>query len=601
MGLHQPTPTDTPKPAATPTPTDTPRPVATDTPRPSTPSGTLSAAKTVIDVSDTVTVSADNVSPSGQQVYITTSGPLGFAGQSPCTSGTSAPARSWSLVGCSPPGSGSVTLKTSHNGQTLSLATIAITVQATATPTPLDKPPPPGDFKAAAPIGNTGRVTLTWDRLVGADKYEVQYRLSGGAQGQSAGNWIRHDDNITGPGPTITHNVDGLTCDQSRDFRVRSYGNAALYLGDWGDQWSPILSRTPPCPPTPTPTPTVLPVPSITGHTQVAYRWLNITWTGHRDYGNRYSVQWRWKEKATATAPWTAWKALPNAPTDKDRSRAIITGNSADLRGLTYEDVHHTHSPYEWIAVRVIGRTSDGRSVTSEAYEITRVKAIAAGHQPDHTVGYDLSLLSTSSTPGNWFREAAPDAAAAWVVAAAATSTYLSVTTTQGDVKIQIYDDSATTTNPELPPEPLPVPPSANTNRCGNPPRVACVKFSPPSAASVERKLGPTPYTRMTMIFHLSPGYKDIKTKVEHFYEWTNVKSLNMKDSPGGKTFLWVGGALIHEFGHAFGLQHPAVGADMTGIMHVPNVLKEGLTTIQTADEAAIKFIYHGHVKDEGW
>ena len=559
----------------TPTPTDTPTP---PTPAP-TPSGGLSAAKSVIDDGETVTVSAVNVSPSGQSVYITTSGPLGFAGQSPCTSGKSAAARSWSLVGCSPPGSGSVTLKTSHNGQTLSLATIAIIVQ-TATPPPLSKPPPPGDFKASAPIGNTGRVTLTWDRLDGADKYEVQYRLSGGAQGQSAGNWISHDDNITGPGPTIRHNVDGLTCGRSRDFRVRSHGNAALYLGDWGDQWSPILSRTPPCPPTPTPTPTVLPAPSITGHKQVAYRWLNITWTGHRDYGNRYSVQWR-RQSVTG---WTKWKTLPNAATAHDRSRAIIAGHTADLRGLP------NSPPFNKIGVRVVGRTADGWSATSEAREIERVKPDAKGHQHDRDVNYNLSKLSTSTlsglpanarAPGVWFREAAPRAASAWAWAAAATSTYLSVSTNSSGnaVTIRLYDET-----------------DSDDKGCRGVSETACVYFFD-KPNNVDHHLH-----NMAMIFYPSPVYDG------RFYKWTNDKSRNMKRTHDRKRrYLWVEGALIHEFGHTFGLKHPAEDADLTGIMHTPNVMlpskkyENGLTTIQPVDVAAIKFIYHGHIKNEGW
>ena len=418
-------------------------------------------------------------------------------------------------------------------------------------------------------------MTLTWDRLVGADKYEVQYRLSGGAQGQSAGNWIRHNDNITGPGPTITHNVDGLTCDQSRDFRVRSYGNAALYLGEWGDDWSPILSRTPPCPPTPTPTPTVLPAPSITGHTQVAYRWLNITWTGHRDYGNRYSVQWR-RQSVTG---WTKWKTLPNAATADDRERAIIAGHTADLRGLP------TSPAFNKIKVRVVGRTADGRSATSAAREIERVKPDAKGHQHDRDVNYNLSK-SLTGTPGVWFREAAPRAASAWAWAATATSTYLSVSTgSSGNaVTIRLYDES-----------------DSKDKGCHDVSETACVYFFD-KPDNVDHHLH-----NMAMIFYPSPVYEDEKGK-RHFYQWTNDKNLNMKLTPNRKKlFLWVEGALIHEFGHTFGLKHPAEDADLTGIMHTPNVMlpsekyENGLTTIQPADVAAIKFIYHGHIKDEGW
>ena len=128
----------------------------------------------------------------------------------------------------------------------------------------LAKPPAPAGLGASAPSQTAGRVTLTWSRLTGADKYEVEYRRSGsaqgqggGAQGRSAGNWVSHDDAITAPGPTITHHVDGLTCGQEHDFRVQSHGDpaTALFLDDWGEQWATI-SETPQCgttPPTPEP------------------------------------------------------------------------------------------------------------------------------------------------------------------------------------------------------------------------------------------------------------------------------------------------------------------------------------------------------------
>ena len=112
----------------------------TPTPTPVTPSGELSATKTAIDVGETVTVSAVNVSPSGQSVYIVTNGRLGFAGPGTChfeigPRSSEKSTRSWTLEGCSPPGSGSVTLKTSHNGQTLVLDSITIDVSTAPTPT----------------------------------------------------------------------------------------------------------------------------------------------------------------------------------------------------------------------------------------------------------------------------------------------------------------------------------------------------------------------------------------------------------------------------------------------------------------------------------
>ena len=115
-------------------------PTPTPTPTPVTPTGDLSASKTSIDVDETVTVSAVNVVPSGQSVYIVTNGQLDFAGPGTChfeinPRSSDRSAKSWTLEGCSPPGSGSVSLKTSHNGETLVLDTITIDVWTPPTPT----------------------------------------------------------------------------------------------------------------------------------------------------------------------------------------------------------------------------------------------------------------------------------------------------------------------------------------------------------------------------------------------------------------------------------------------------------------------------------
>ena len=133
----------------------------TPTPTPVTPSGELSATKTAVDVGEEVTVSAVNVSPSGQSVYIVTNGQLDFARPGTChfeinprSSGRSA--RSWTLEGCSPPGSGSVTLKTRHNGNTLVLDSITIDVRTPPTPTPTAVPTATTTDPVVEPTAVTG-------------------------------------------------------------------------------------------------------------------------------------------------------------------------------------------------------------------------------------------------------------------------------------------------------------------------------------------------------------------------------------------------------------------------------------------------------------
>ena len=234
----------------------------TPTPTPVTPSGELSATRTSIVVGEEVTVSAVEVSPSGQSVYIVTNGRLDFARHGSCHVETgprssTRSTKSWSLIGCSPPGSGSVTLKTSHNGQTLVLDTITIDVSPAPTPTPTPNtplptatPPAPGGLSASAPGENS--VSVSWTALTGADKYEVQYR-----QG-SSGNWSTYKNDITGTSPTVS----GLRCETGYQFRVRAYGDGVTHLADWG-AWSSASSEvsTSTCP-TPTPTPTATPTPS---------------------------------------------------------------------------------------------------------------------------------------------------------------------------------------------------------------------------------------------------------------------------------------------------------------------------------------------------
>ena len=99
---------------------------------------------------------------------------------------------------------------------------------------------------------------------------------------------------------------------------------------------------------------TVVPLPKITGHEQVAYRWLNITWSGHSDYTS-YTVEWRRK----TDTEWIALSATPAGTGEADRSRAIVSGHSADIRGLPFKRQTIHGDPDREIVVRVIGRVGD--------------------------------------------------------------------------------------------------------------------------------------------------------------------------------------------------------------------------------------------------
>ena len=252
----------------------------TPTPTPVTPSGELSATKTSIVVGDEVTVSAVNVVPSGQSVYIVTNGRLGFAGPGTChfeinprSSGKSA--RSWTLEGCSPPGSGSVTLKTSHNGQPLVLDTITIDVSPAPTPTPTPNtplptatPPAVSDLVATA---STTSVRLSWEELDGAAKYRVQHRVA-----TSTGAYTRVE--TTG----IAHRVSGLHPGTSYAFKVQAYGNGTRYTAAWGAEAATTVSTValakPPAPGKPS--------ASASGEDSVSVSWTALT--GADEYAVRY-------------------------------------------------------------------------------------------------------------------------------------------------------------------------------------------------------------------------------------------------------------------------------------------------------------------------
>ncbi len=70
-----------------------------------------------------------------------------------------------------------------------------------------------------------------------------------------------------------------------------------------------------------------------------------------------------------------------------------------------------------------------------------------------------------------------------------------------------------------------------------------------------------------------------------------------------GRRIRWVPGTLVHEFGHAFGLDDRYLGSpnydiDYNGIM---KKIPKGDKSIQANDRAALIAIYETHIKGQGW
>ena len=526
--------------AATATPTPTP-----PTPAP-TPSGGLSAAKSVIDVGDTVTVSAVNVSPSDQSVYITTSGPLGYAGQSPCTSGTSAAARSWSLVGCSPPGSGSVTLKTSHNGQTMNLATITIVVQAapTPTPTPTTAPEEPtvGPTPPTRPGGLTGTagpgiVTLKWHVVAGATTYDVEQKEV--RKWWPDSRWVSRPfdsfsiDETTSP-PTASVIVAGLSNGKSYKHRVRSRNSHEV------SGWTTVETSLPELPAPASFTGAIGPVIG-----QISLRWDAVS----------AAVSYEVQQKDGS------WKDLPFG-----NVTFSLTGTSAAVGNLVYG------KRYEH---RVRSRNAGGPSEWSKV-STTLPKLKARGHQKDHTVAYRIEITPVAGydpslpNPGVIIPSAVAPAASKWGTAGSGAD--LVICRHSGEICDGMNTDKFIVT----------VKLSEGAPCYGN---IACVRPSSNGPASKH-------LTNDALIF-TEPAWLGSQR-----YRWTNVAADHNKETvPGRPKERWkyVGVVMLHEFGHTLGL------ADHLDKLTPPvrGVMSNDSMTITQAEIDYLLKIYSGHVRGE--
>ena len=552
-----------------PTPTYTPD---------SAPRGELSATKTAIDVGETVTVSAVNVSPSSQSVYIVTNGRLDFARPGTChfeinprSSGRSA--KSWTLEGCSPPGSGSVTLKTSHNGQTLVLDSITIDVSPAPTPTntpitgptvgptvgpttepttgpttePTDTPSPtptlPTGWITAAPmkiaVGQTTTITATWNTVASTPKLSFGPQLAercAGIQGQGVQGRSVLDTELVAK---ATQTLTGCTA-----------GTVTVKLLDGSTELDAV-------------TVAVVAKPSIQATRRIGYRWFNIGWTAARPYTS-FAIEWRNEGEGESD-----WSELVQS--GQSGARAIMSGMAAAIRGLPHEDKR--------IEIRVIARGSGGLEGRSDTLRYARdTQPAARGHLPDHTMVYiDVMPTSTSDADfelAGWIRNEMSSAATAW--ADLVPELDLEACSTECD---RNKDGEVFTIEIGA--------------GCGVWP--ACVKGLPAFNLGLELE-GRIVGSGLRMVF-VPEG------TAYTAHAWTTDPSLDREDTPDRKRiYFWVDRVVVHEFGHTFGLAdrdpdgtHPA--PNYRGIMN----RLTGDKGIKPDDRAALWAIYGTHTRNHGW
>ena len=588
----------------------------TPTPTPVTPSGELSATKTSIVVGDEVTVSAVNVSPSGQSVYIVTNGRLDFARPGTChfeigPRSSEKSTRSWTLEGCSPPGSGSVTLKTRHNGSTVVLDSITIDVRTSPTPTytptaeptattttpvvvptattttpvvvptatttvveppatttdpvdpcrsqsdsrekctipptytPTATPRPvtldtPGNFRSILGPG-AGAMTLKWNAVAGATRYEVQQKKVKTAWPDE---WKPLPfDSFTVDIRGTQAVVGGLQNDKSYHHRVRGVS------ADGRSEWTPELT---------TDLAELLKPRGLVGSVkqssigEIALQWSAVS------VATRYEVQ----QKVVRALWFDDWQTLPfqNVSITIAGSQAVI-GN---LRyGATYE--HQVRS------VNAAGPSGWSTSVRTD--DLSSLPA--RGHQQDHTVRYLVAPMSATPEPGfpnpaTIIQTAVPTAAAEWNARISAHG-FLICKEGTGGCDDQTNADEKTVTI-RL------VPYTGAYTPCGS---IACTR---PPSKGLHIHLG------NEQIFLEEPAWWEGRGG---WHRWTDVADLDDEPVEGeeGETWAYVGRALMHEFGHPLGIGHPS--------STFPGVMSGTHSRIRQGDIDYLRMIYSGHVRGE--
>ena len=412
----------------------------------------------------------------------------------------------------------------------------------TATPTPTPTPNPTGSISASPAkiaVSQTITITASWSGSNVQPKIVVTDTSVLGSNSQCSTSTTRSTDD-SGDLPTET----------TKTLYGCAAGLSVVQLRD--EAKNKTLATV---------TVTVLPLPAVNSYRRIGYRWFHVDWQAAPGYTS-FTVEWRdWRDPhATPPTPPKAWSPL--ASSGQSGPRALISGKSADIRGIGYV-------PDTDIEVRVIG-TISGELAASSAYRVGRgVQPPAIGHLSDHTMKYDLSELSADLDKDpvlkQWVREASPYAAQTWA------GVVPSLLSCQGHCPLN--DDGAVATV------------KVQWGGCDG--AHACYRGS--FGNDVDHVMDDG-----SIIF--------IPNRYDR-YEWTNVKSEDREPGPGNTIYRWVDNVAVHEFGHAYGLadrylNEPHYDPNYLGIMRK---IPKGVKTITGDDRDALKAIYATHTRGHGW
>ena len=562
---------------------------------PPTPRGELSATKTAIDVGEEVTVSAVNVFPSSQSVYIVTNGQLDFAGPGTChfeinPRSSEKSAKSWTLEGCSPPGSGSVTLKTRHNGNTVVLDSITIDVRTSPTPTdtptavptatttdpvdpcrspsdnrikctPLPTPTPtprpitldtPGNFRSILGPG-AGEITLTWDAVAGATGYEVEQKK--GRPFPLPDQWKPFPfDNFTATTTGTQAVVGGLKNDKSYHHRVRAV--SAHGESEWAEVTTDLSERRKPG--------------GLIGSVEPgSIGEITLQW-GAVAEPTRYEVE----QKKVRDYWFDDWETLLS-----HNSAITITGSQAVVGNLKYGPTYEH---------RVRSLNAAGPSSWSSSVE-TDLSLEALGHQQDHTVGYRIGSMTVAvgppsgvPNPASIVPQAVPTAAAAWnakmsalglLICRVGTGSCDDENTDGHTTTVKLMDDS-------------PDNPNANDT---------CARGSHACVQSVPTDISGHVGDNDLVLEEPAWGWGER-------YRWTLVVSLDGRYiGSTGERWASVGVTLIHEFGQTLGI--PDLGSvNPDGTVNHAGIMSNDRSrypNIEPDDIDYLRKIYFLHVRGQ--